>query len=112
MQESLKSSRSNRAVRMVRKQVFITAEQNSRLKTLARRLALPEAELVRSGLDSMLDEKERAGVRDDWRRAIDEFVATPGDNSALARRVEETKKQQAKLWRQRLARTRKLMGGG
>jgi len=63
MQKPAKSKR-----RMVRKQVFITAEQNRRLKTEAARLGVPEAELVRVGIDMRLDRKSDP---DDWRNALD-----------------------------------------
>lgn len=40
---------------MVRKQVYITAEQEERLKRRAAELGVPEAELIRRGLDLVLD---------------------------------------------------------
>lgn len=43
---------------MVRKQVFITAEQNARLKLLAAQTGKAEGELVRTGLEKVLVEQE------------------------------------------------------
>ena len=37
--------------RMVRKQVYITAEQNNALKRRAKALGVPEAEVVRQGIE-------------------------------------------------------------
>jgi hypothetical protein len=40
--------------RMVRKQVYLTAEQDRQLKQRAARLGVSEAELIRQGLDKVL----------------------------------------------------------
>jgi len=52
---------------MVRKQVFITAEQNRLLKAHARATGQPEAELIRAALDRELG-ADVAG--DDWKRRM------------------------------------------
>jgi hypothetical protein len=54
--------------KMVRKQVFITAEQNKRLKAHAAATGVSEAELVRAGIDLRL---EREAEKPDWRRIAD-----------------------------------------
>jgi hypothetical protein len=49
---------------MVRKQVFITVEQNKRLKAQAAARGVSQAELVRAGIDLQLDHKPE---KTDWR---------------------------------------------
>jgi len=39
---------------MVRKQVYIESEQQAQLRKIARKLAIPEAELIRQGIDLYL----------------------------------------------------------
>jgi hypothetical protein len=51
--------------KMVRKQIFITAEQNKRLKARAAATGVSEAELVRAGIDLRLEKKDE---KPDWRR--------------------------------------------
>ena len=51
--------------KMVRKQIFITIEQNRRLKTRAAAAGVSEAELVRAGIDLRLDQKDE---KPDWGR--------------------------------------------
>ena len=46
---------------MVRKQIYITAEQNSRLRKAARKQRRPEAEIVRDALDRNLGTPPRKG---------------------------------------------------
>lgn len=62
MQKTLKPKRS-----MVRKQFFITAEQNARLKALAAASGKAEGELMRDGLEKALVEEE--GQAEDWKAA-------------------------------------------
>lgn len=50
---------------MVRKQVFITVEQNRRLKEAAAASGKPEGEIMRASLDQLLSEK--ALQADDWK---------------------------------------------
>ena len=73
--------------KMVRKQVFITAEQNKKLKARAAATGVAEAELIRAGIDLRLEQitaRERrlagAGARKlsgVWaeRDDIEEFLA-------------------------------------
>jgi hypothetical protein len=59
--------------KMVRKQIFITADQNRRLKTQAAATGVSEAELIRAGIDLRLrdqSEKQKA-----WSDAVAETVA-------------------------------------
>jgi hypothetical protein len=54
--------------KMVRKQLFITAEQNRRLKLSAAATGVAEAELIREGIDLRLEHKAEDA---DWRNAFD-----------------------------------------
>jgi hypothetical protein len=49
--------------KMVRKQLFITVEQNRRLKERAAATGVPEAELIRAGIDRQL---EGTTEKTDW----------------------------------------------
>jgi predicted DNA-binding protein len=60
--------------RMVRKQVYITAEQDRRLKEMARTRGVATAELVRSGIDKELEQVEDG---DDWRESLLELTKKP-----------------------------------
>lgn len=53
--------------KMVRKQIFITAEQNKRLKARAVATGVSEAELIRAGIDLRLEREAQV----DWRRLAD-----------------------------------------
>jgi IS5 family transposase len=46
-------------MKMVRKQVYITAEQEDELKAAAKRLGVTEAELIRRGIELVQREDER-----------------------------------------------------
>ncbi|MEX2237760.1 MAG: ribbon-helix-helix domain-containing protein [Dehalococcoidia bacterium] len=50
--------------RMVRKQVYITVEQNRKLKAKAKRLGITESEVVRRALDKYFAEENDAGMTD------------------------------------------------
>ena len=52
---------------MIRKQVFITGDQNQRLKVLAAELCVAEAELIRAGIDMKLAAQDASA---DWRTAL------------------------------------------
>ena len=62
MQERLKSK-----TRMIRKQVYITPEQQRQLRERAAAAGVPEAELIRAGIDKQLVETAQADP-DAWRR--------------------------------------------
>jgi hypothetical protein len=58
--------------KMVRKQLFITAEQKRRIKTRAALSGMSEGEIIRRGIDRELAEEATAGERDwkdAWRQA-------------------------------------------
>lgn len=94
---------------MVRKQVLLSADQNQRLKALASASGKSEAALIRGGIERVL--AEQVANPDDWKRRFLDAVANLGDMSELADRVEANKKEQAKLWRKRMARNEKQMRG-
>ena len=66
MQERLKSK-----TRMIRKQVYITPEQQRQLRERAAAAGVPEAELIRAGIDKQLVETAQADP-DAWRRIFDD----------------------------------------
>jgi hypothetical protein len=51
--------------RMIRKQVFITPEQNRRLKERSALSGVAEAQLIREGIDIVLEKQMRED--DDWK---------------------------------------------
>jgi hypothetical protein len=54
--------------KMIRKQFFISAEQNKRLKAQAAAAGVSEADLIRAGIDLRLQQKAETT---DWRRLAD-----------------------------------------
>jgi hypothetical protein len=92
--------------KMVRQQLFITAEQKRRIKTRAALTGMSEGEIIRRGIDRELEQEKSSGEGDwkeAWRQAfgmwkdrddLDEFYAR------LRRRSKE-----------RMARIRKQMRG-
>ena len=54
--------------RMVRKQVFVTPEQNRRLKERAALSGVAEAQLIREAIDIVLEKQKRED--DDWRAGL------------------------------------------
>jgi hypothetical protein len=85
--------------KMVRKQVFITVEQNKRLKARAAATRVAEAELIRAGIDLRLQqegEQQRA-----WQAAVDELFA--GLSGAWAERddLDDLLERQRRGWRRR-----------
>ncbi len=83
--------------KMVRKQVFITAEQNKRLKAHAAATGVSEAELVRDGIDLRL---ERKPEKTDWRKLADSL------SGAWAERddIDEMLRKNRDGWKRRLKR--------
>ena len=67
--------------KMVRKQIFITAEQNRRLKQHAAATGVSEAELVRAGIDLLrLDQKTE---KTDWRKLAESFSPSWAERAAV-----------------------------
>jgi predicted metal-dependent peptidase len=73
--------------KMVRQQLFVTAEQKRRIKTRAALTGVSEGEIIRRGIDRELEQEAKvaeADWRDAWRQAfgmwkdrddLDEFYA-------------------------------------
>ncbi len=69
---------------MVRKQVFITIEQNRLLKQRAKAAGRPEAELIRGAIDRELGIETG---KDDWKAEILKYAGALADDEGLAERV-------------------------
>jgi hypothetical protein len=85
--------------RMVRKQVFITAEQNRRLKAQAAAGGVAEAELIRAGIDLRLaqaTERQRA-----WRAVVEETVAKLSGAWAARENLDEEMREIRRRWNRR-----------
>jgi hypothetical protein len=81
--------------KMVRKQFFITSEQNKRLKAHAAATGVSEAELVRAGIDLRL---ERKADKPNWRQLADSLSGAWAERDDL----EETLQKYRKGWKRRL----------
>lgn len=92
----------------VRKQFFIDREQSRRLKARAAELGVSEAELVREGIERVLDQS--GGQAADWRQRLRAVLDESGPFEGLARRVEQGKTEQAARWQSRSSRTRRQLG--
>jgi hypothetical protein len=86
---------------MIRKQIFITEEQNRRLKAEAARLGVAEADLVRAGIDLRLAQEVHD---DDWKSALDRI------SGAWAER--ENLDEEMKAIRSRWSRRREILPKG
>jgi hypothetical protein len=88
--------------KMVRKQIFITADQNKRLKTQAAAAGVSEAELIRAGIDLRLQEQgERQKA---WSDTVAETVAKLSGAWAERDDLDETLRRHRKGWKRRLKR--------
>jgi hypothetical protein len=86
MQERVKP-KTAASSRMVRKQLFVTAEQNQRLKALAAGTGKSEGQLIREGLDDRIA-REPAGDQDwkaVWMKAAGMWADYPEVHEKLAR---------------------------
>ncbi len=59
--------------RMVRKQLFVTAEQSKRLEECAAATGLSESELIRAGIDMRLEQEQEK--RRAWQKTVGETNA-------------------------------------
>ena len=85
--------------RMVRKQVFITTEQNRRLKERAAVTGLSEGELIRAGIDQQLGqglEEQRA-----WQGIVDETIAKLSGAWAERDDLDDFLKKRRATWKRR-----------
>lgn len=83
MQERLKSK-----TRMIRKQVYITPEQQRQLRERAAAAGVPEAELIRAGIDKQLVETAQADP-DAWRRIFDDVSPSWAEREDLQEELAE-----------------------
>lgn len=85
---------------MVRKQVFITADQNRQLKVRARATGQAEAVIIRAAIDKVLGTDEGT---DDWkRRLVDLQGALADDGEHMSRQIAENRAR----WGARIKATR------
>ena len=92
--------------KMVRQQLFITAEQKRRIKTRSALTGVSEGEIIRRGIDRELEQETGAGERDwkdAWRQAFGMWKDRDDIEEAIARG--------RKLTRKRMERTRQLLRG-
>lgn len=87
---------------MVRKQVFITAEQNRLLKQRAKAAKRPEAELIRATIDRELGIESE---RDDWKARIMKYAGALADDEGLEKRIQENRRR----WNARLGEVRRKL---
>ena len=76
--------------KMVRKQFFITAEQNKRLRAHAAATGVSEAELVRDGIELRL---ERKPEKADWRRLAESFSSSWAERENLDEEMREIRRR-------------------
>jgi hypothetical protein len=72
--------------KMVRKQIFISPEQNRRLKARAAATGVSEAELVRAGIDLRLEQKPE---KTDWRRLAERLSGAWAERENLDEEMRE-----------------------
>jgi hypothetical protein len=96
---------------MIRKQFFIDRDKSLQLQRVATAKGLSEAELIRAGVDCILAEQCADAKPEAWKRRFLATMASLGDMSEVADRVEANKKEQGKLWKKRLARNEKQLRG-
>lgn len=92
--------------KMVRQQLFITAEQKRRIKTRAALTGKSEGEIIRRGIDRELEDtsaEKQGDWKDAWRQAAGMWKDRDDVEEMIARR--------RKLTRKRMERTRKLLRG-
>jgi hypothetical protein len=92
--------------KMVRQQLFITAEQKRRLKTRAALAGLSEGEIIRRGIDREL-EQEANTAEGDWKDAWRQAFGMWKDRDD----IEEFYAERRKRRRKRRQKTQKLMRG-
>lgn len=74
---------------MIRKQVFITAEQNRRLKQRAAETGTAEAEIVRRGIEVALASETSAA---DWKKGLAELSGAWSDRGDIQDFVRDLRK--------------------
>ncbi len=88
--------------KMVRKQVFITAEQNKKLKLRAAAAGVAEAELIRAGIDLRLNQEPEE--RRAWKSIVDETFTKLSGAWAERDDLDEILRKNRRGWKRRLKR--------
>jgi hypothetical protein len=87
--------------KMVRQQLFVTAEQKRRLKTRAALTGLSEGEIIRRGIDRELEdksaEKQRADWKDAWRQAAGMWKDRDDIDAFYAERRKQRRKRRERI---------------
>lgn len=89
---------------MVRKQVFITLEQNRALKKRAKATGRPEAELIRAAIDREMGIEK---PNDDWKAEIMKYAGALADDEGFEARVAKNRR----AWNARVEENIKRMQG-
>jgi hypothetical protein len=92
--------------KMVRQQLFITAEQKRRIKTRAALTGVSEGEIIRRGIDRELEQETRSG-EGDWKEAWRQAAGIWKDRDD----IEEFYANRRKRDKQRMDSIRKRMRG-
>ncbi len=92
--------------KMIRKQLFITAEQKRRIRTRAALTGMSEGEIIRRGIDRELEQEARE-TEGDWKDAWRQAFGMWKDRDDIEEFYAERRKQR----RKRRQRTQKLMRG-
>jgi hypothetical protein len=85
--------------KMVRKQIFITAEQNRRLKAHAAATGVSEAELIRAGIDLSL--QVQAEKQKSWSETVDEVLANLSGAWAERENLDQEMREIRRRWNRR-----------
>jgi hypothetical protein len=85
--------------KMVRKQIFITAEQNRRLKAHAAATGVSEGELIRAGIDLCL--QEQADKQKSWSETVDETAAQLSGAWAERENLDQEMREIRRRWNRR-----------
>jgi hypothetical protein len=75
--------------KMIRKQLFITAEQNRKLKQRAAAAGVSEAELIRAGIDLQLEGKAE---KTDWRSLAERLSGSWAEREDLEEEIREIRR--------------------
>jgi hypothetical protein len=93
--------------KMVRKQVFITTQQNNRLKARATAEGVPVAEIIRRGIERVLEQAPPPADEGDWKDAWRQACGIWKDRDDLDDLYAGLRKRN----KQRMERIRKQMRG-
>ncbi len=97
---------------MIRKQFFIDREASRRLKRAAAAKGVPEAELIREGIDRVVGDVEDEAS--DWKIKFEAALKAikPGRFDHMAKRVEDNRRRRKVRLKARRERLGKQLAGG